>query len=427
MYDAVVVGGGAAGLMAAGVAARSGKKVLLLEKMEKAARKVRITGKGRCNLTNVCPREVFLSKVRSGAEFFGQAFAEFDNDALIAFFRDEGVRIKVERGGRAFPESEKAWDIAQALIDYATEGGVEIAYYTSAVRLRTIAGRVNGVVMRNRRGFERVVESPAVIVCTGGASYPATGSTGDGYALAHALGHRIEEVRPALVPLVSRSRLAEELKGLKLKNVNVSLVVEGETVASEFGEMEFGSRGIEGAIILKLSRPAVDAIIDEKEVAIRIDLKPALTPEVIAERIEREITAMTDSEGIADTGFGPPDVSAARLLRKLMPKPMIAPFAKELGIGLRLPAERIDEEQKERIIGQLKGLLIPVDDYGSFETAVVTAGGVALDEVDPATMQSKLVRGLYFAGEVLDIDADTGGYNLQVAFSTGHMAGKLKG
>lgn len=426
MYDVAIIGAGAAGLMAAGVAARAGRKVLLVEKMEKAARKVRITGKGRCNLTNICPEEEFLSKVKSGADFFEHAFREFDNQAAVDFFRGEGVRIKVERGGRVFPESGKAWDIAQALTDWAVEGGAEIMYYASATQIRTVAGRVNGLRVRNRRGFERVVECGAVILCTGGASYPATGSSGDGYALAHELGHTIEEIRPSLVALVSGSALAKDLSGLKLKNVNVTLEIDGEDVAAEFGEMEFGSRGVEGAVILRLSRRAVDAVIEEKKVAVKIDLKPALEPEVIAARIEREIEAMTAEDVAAGNGFGKPDDTTGELLRKLMPKNMVAPFAREAGVGLNLPAERLETEQKERIIALLKGLRVPIDDYGTFETAIVTAGGVSLAEVDPATMQSRLVKGLYFAGELLDIDADTGGYNLQVAFSTGYMAGQLR-
>lgn len=401
-------------MMAAGVAASAGKKTLLVEKMEKPGRKVRITGKGRCNLTNACERGEFLAKVRTNADFFATSFALFDNQATIDFFRNEGVKIAVERGGRVFPDSGKAHDIANALADWATESGAEVMLNTDVISIRTLGDRVNGVRVKTKRGFERVIECDNVILCTGGASYPATGSTGDGYGFAHTLGHRIEEVRPALTSLQSRSALARDLNGLKLKNVAVKLEIDGEGAAEEFGEMEFGSRGLEGAVILRLSRRAVDALIDERQVAITLDLKAALTPEVISARIDRE------TEELGDDG------KVSELLRKLMPQPMMAPFAKEAGVGLNMPLARLEAAQKESIIATLKCLRIPVDDYGPFDMAVVTAGGVDVSEVDPATMQSKLVRGLYFAGEVLDIDADTGGYNLQVAFSTGHLAGQLK-
>lgn len=400
--------------MAAGVAAESGKKVLLVEKMEKTGRKVRITGKGRCNVTNTKSREEFLSKIRTNREFFTPSFEHFDNEAAISFFKEEGVRLEFERGGRVFPESGKAWDIANALEEFARDSGAEIQLHTTVTGLRTIGNRINGVMVRTRKGFERTLECGKVIICTGGVSYPATGSTGDGYGFAYDLGHSIEEVRPSLVALVSNSRLAKNLNGVKLKNVAVKLLADGETAGEEFGEMEFGSRGVEGAVILRLSRTAVDALIDGKKVEISMDLKSALTEEVLAARIERELEDVEDVD------------TAGELFRKLMPKPMVAPFSEVTGIRLDTPSSRLTDEDKHMVISRLKDLRIGIDDYGTFEEAVVTAGGVDVSDIDPHTLQSKLVKGLYFAGEVLDIDADTGGYNLQIAFSTGHLAGQLK-
>ncbi len=414
MYDVIVIGGGAAGLMAAGVAARNGKKALLIEKMEKCGRKIRITGKGRCNLTNIKPREEFLAKIRANADFFSYAYDAFDNQELINFFRNEGVKLTIERGGRVFPASEKAHDIANGMIDFAAESGAEIMINTKVTAVRTLGDKIYGVKVTTKQGFERTIEAPNVIICTGGVSYPLTGSTGDGYGFAHQLGHEIEELRPALVPLVSESEFARAIEGTMLKNTGVKLIIDGEVAADEFGDLSFSSRGIEGPITLKLSRMAVDAVIEGKDVRLSLDLKTALDEETLSARIDRELAELE------------PDLPLSDLLRKLMPKPLIAPFIAMLGIVLTTPVRDIDEDLKTRIIALLKAIEIPINDYGTFEEAVVTAGGVSCNEVDPKTMQSKLVKGLYFAGEVLDIDADTGGYNLQVAFSTGWLAGQLK-
>lgn len=415
MYDVVIIGAGAAGLMAAGVAARKGKSVLLIEKMEKAGRKIRITGKGRCNLTNTKPREEFLDKIRANAEFFAPSFDDFDNQATIDFFRKQGVKLSFERGDRVFPESGKAWDIADALVRWAERNDAKIEYKCRAESIRTIGNRVNGVRIVNKNGFSRNIECENVIVCTGGVSYPATGSTGDGYEMAYDLGHSIVEVRPSLVPLESGSSIAKGLDGLHLKNVSVKLLVNGDCVQEEFGEMDFGSRGIvEGSVILRLSRKAVDALIEDKRVAIAIDLKAALMPEVIRERIERE------------RGELPPVAKTGELLRKLMPKQLVPIVAEAMGIKTDAKIHALTDKDIDKLISTLKNLTIPISDYRPFEEAVVTAGGIAVDDINPYSLESNLIRGLYFAGEVLDIDADTGGYNLQIAFSTGHLAGQLK-
>ena len=413
-YDVIVVGAGAAGMMAAGTAARNGRRVLLIEKMEKSGRKVRITGKGRCNVTNARPPEEFAAQVRTNAAFFAPAFAEFNNRATIRFFERQGVKLDIERGERVFPRSGKAWDIANALLDYCVDNGVKILYDTRVVRILTLGDRVYGVEYVNKRGFERREEAPQVILATGGVSYPATGSTGDGYAFAADLGHTIEPLRPSLTPLVTSHPQARHLDGLLLRNVRAVLHIDGEPVREEFGEIGFSERGIEGAVALRMSRDAVDALIDGRRVKIVLDLKPALDEETLRDRIARELADMQPTEFFAE------------LLRKLVPKQLVFPLAHELDIHSKSYVSKLTEEQITRLIRTLKGLTFPIADYAPFEYAVTTAGGVRCDEGNPHTMESLKVRGLYFAGEVLDLDANTGGYNLQIAFSTGRLAGMLK-
>lgn len=413
-YDVIVVGAGAAGMMAAGTAAQNGNKVLLLEKMEKSGRKVRITGKGRCNVTNARPAEEFASQVRTNAEFFSQAFAGFNNKATIKFFERMGVKLDIERGDRVFPQSGKAWDIANALLEFCVENGVKIEYNTRVTEIMTLGSKAFGVRYRNKRGFERKEECPQIILATGGVSYPATGSTGDGYEFAADLGHAIEPVRPSLTPLVSTHQQIRYLDGLLLRNVRAVLWVDDEPVREEFGEIGFSERGIEGAVALRMSRDAVDALIEERSVKLVLDLKPALTEEVLRDRIAREIAEMEPTEYFSE------------LLRKLVPKPLVIPLAQELDIHSKNYISKVTDAEKERLIKTLKGMVFPISDYAPFEYAVVTAGGVRCDEVNPYTMESLKVKGLYFAGEVLDLDANTGGYNLQIAFSTGRLAGMLK-
>ncbi len=414
MYDVIVIGAGAAGLMAAATAARNGKSVLLMEKMEKAGRKIRITGKGRCNLTNARPPEEFKEAIRTNADFFDVAFAEFNNKATIRFFERIGVKLDIERGQRVFPKSGKAWDIANALVDYCLDNGVEIVYNARVSDILTIDGKVYGVKYFNKRGFERKEEAENVIIATGGVSYPGTGSTGDGYEFAYRAGHTIEEVRPSLTPLRTSHPQRKFLDGLLLKNINAKLYVDNELIREEFGEISFSERGIEGAVALRVSRDAVDALIDEKKVKLVVDMKPALTEEILFERIKREIEEMQ------------PDEFFSELLRKLVPKHFVIPIAHELDIHSKNYIRKVTDAEINRLIKVLKGMVFPITDYAPFPFAVVTAGGVKCDEVNKYTMESLKVKGLYFAGEVLDLDANTGGYNLQIAFSTGRLAGQLK-
>lgn len=413
-YDVIVIGGGAAGLMAAGTAAANGSHVLLLEKMEKPARKVRITGKGRCNLTNARPENEFAEHVRTNAEFLRPAFSEFSNRSTMRFFERMGVRLTVERGERVFPESGKAADIANALEYYCRDNGVEIMCNSRVSEIIVLNGRVMGVKFFNKRGFERKAEAPNVIVATGGVSYPATGSSGDGYRFASDLGHSIEPLRPSLTPLVTSHPQRKYIENVLLRNVLVRLHVDDEPVREEFGELSFSDRGLEGATILRLSRDAVDALTDGHRVKVELDLKPALTPEILRERIKRELAEMR------------PEDFFAELVRRLVPKPLVVPICKELDVHSKIYVSKVSEKEFERLITVLKGWVFPISDYAPFEYAVVTAGGVSCAEVNANTMESSKVKGLYFAGEVLDVDANTGGYNLQIAFSTGHLAGLLK-
>lgn len=425
-YDVIVVGGGAAGLMAAGVAASEGCHVLLCEKMEKPARKVRITGKGRCNLTNMRTESEFLSKVRASSEFFRMAFRSFSNSDTVQFFESIGVPLTVERGERVFPTSGRAWDIAEALVEWCKGKGVEIECNTKITEILTSVGakttqtlnrniqgkdKVVGVITKNKSGRVEQIFSSKVIISTGGVSYPATGSTGDGYTFAYELGHHIEPVRPSLVPLESFSDFIPDLKGLALKNVSAKLLVDGHVECEEFGELEFTRFGVSGPIVLRFSRKTVDALIEGHKVSLVIDLKPALSREKILNRMEREIAALQPGATLRD------------LVRKLLPKELSLVVLKLSGLQGNPKISLLKPKDKMRITEILKNFEVSIDDYRPFEEAIVTAGGVSVEDVYAETMESRKVSGLYFAGEVLDIDADTGGYNLQIAFSTGCLAG----
>ena len=383
MYDVIIIGAGAAGMMAAGTAAQNGKKVLVIEKMEKAGRKIRITGKGRCNLTNARPPEEFAEQVRTNADFFATAFAEFNNRATIRFFERRGLKLDFERGDRVFPHSGKAWDVANTLEEWCRDNGVEFWFHTRVTGLMTLGGKIFGVRYMNRRGFERKEEAARVIVATGGVSYPATGSTGDGYTFASEAGHDIEPLRPSLTPLVSPHPQLRELHKLLLRNIRATLFIDGEAVREEFGEIGFSERGIEGAVALRMSRDAVDALIDGRRVKLSLDLKPALTIEILQERIRREIAEMPEEEFFAE------------LLRKLLPKPLVMPVCKELVIQSKTYVKKIGDKEIDRLISLLKGFVLPISDYAPFEYAVVTAGGVRCDEVNRYTMESLKVKGLY--------------------------------
>ncbi|MEJ2150574.1 MAG: NAD(P)/FAD-dependent oxidoreductase [Chloroflexota bacterium] len=408
--DLIVIGGGPAGLMAAGQAARQGASVLLLEKMARPGRKLRITGKGRCNLTNVAPVEDFVAHFGENGRFLRQAFARFFTPDLLAFFTDLGVETVVERGGRVFPVSEDAKEVVDALVGWAKAGGVQIRTQEPAARLLVEGGRVAGVECRSGRAYP----TRTVVLATGGASYPGTGSTGDGYTIAETVGHTIVPVRPALIPLETAGDIAPRLQGLSLRNVRVSLWVDGKRRAEAFGEILFTHFGVSGPLILSLSGRAVDALHAGKTVDLSIDLKPALDEPTLDARLLREL----DRHG---------KQQVQTMLKTLLPRTLIPVCIDRAGIPAEKPCHQVTAKERKRLLRLLKDLRLEVTGHLPIEAAIVTAGGVALKEVEPRTMESRLVEGLYFAGEVLDLDADTGGYNLQAAFSTGWLAGQSVG
>lgn len=403
----IVVGGGAAGLMAAGQAAQVGAETLLLEKMDRPGRKLRIAGQGRCNLTNVAPVSEFIAHFGANGRFLRQAFHQFSNSDLVAFFEELGVRTVTERGGRVFPASSQAQDVVDALVRWVCKQGGTLRPLSPVERLLVEGGQVVGVQVSQGP----VYRADAVIVATGGASYPATGSTGDGYRLATSLGHTIVPIRPALVPLETAGDVAPRLQGLSLRNVTVRVWVNGIKQAEAFGEMLFTHFGLSGPIILSLSRQVVDALRLGQRVILSIDLKPALDEGKLDARLLRDL----DDHG---------KQQFRTLLKELLPRKLIPVCLDLTGIPSDKMAHQITSEERQRLRTWLKDFRLEVTGHRPFTEAIITAGGVDVREVDPRTMASRLVESLYFAGEVLDVDADTGGYNLQAAFSTGWVAGR---
>jgi len=421
-YDFIVIGGGASGLMASGQAACLGAKTLLIEKMKHPGRKLAITGKGRCNLTNITPLDEFTQHFGTQGRFLRHAFSRFFSEELLAFFEELGVPTIVERGGRVFPKSGNALDIVDSLLNWTEKSGVETIEERRVTRLIVDTGKVAGVKVSPF--LYRGGESPAaktesyyadtVLIATGGASYPDTGSTGDGYRLAESVGHTIVPIRPALVPLETAGDVSGRLEDLNLRNVGVQILVRGKKVADAFGELLFTSFGLSGPVTLSLSHRVVDLLISGERVELSIDLKPALDHRKLDTRILRDL----DRRG---------KEPFMTLLGGLLPRKLI-PLCLELtGIDGEIPGNQITAEKRKRLRRWLKNFTFEVTGYRPFKEAIVTAGGVDTREIDPRTMASRLVKGLYFAGEVIDIAADTGGYNLQAAFSTGWLAGRQFG
>jgi hypothetical protein len=409
--DVVVIGAGPAGLLAAGRAAMLGARVLLLEKMEKPARKLRITGKGRANITNMKPLEEHLKEIQPEPRFLRQAFQGFFNRDLMALLEAQGVTTKVERGDRVFPASGLAWDVADALVAWARQQGVEIMAHARVERLLVQNGVFTGlVVLGKQASHRREITARCGVIATGGQSYPATGSTGDGYRFAEATGHRIEPLRPSLVRIETQPTHGDA-QGVTLKNVELTLWIDGRKQASEFGEAEFTAKGLGGASVLRLSRKIVEAKAAGRKVEVSLDLKPALDAAKLEARLLRDLAAH---------GGGP----CGRLLGLLLPSPLINPLCGVLGLDPAGPAAQVRGPKQKRLLNLLKDMRFEVTGHAGWEEAIVTAGGVSLKDLDPRTMASRRVDGLYFAGEVIDLDANTGGYNLQMAFSTGWLAGE---
>lgn len=405
MSKILVVGGGAAGMMAAVTAARRGKNVLLLEKNEKLGKKLFITGKGRCNLTNSAEVEELFNAVVSNPKFLYSSFYSFTNDQVIGFFEELGVKTKVERGGRVFPESDHSSDVIRALEQEMKRLGVRISLRTEVKEILTEDGRAKGV----RLSSGRTIAADAVIVATGGISYPSTGSTGDGYRFARECGHKVTDLSPALVPVEVKEWYAKELMGLSLRNIGIRITDGKKKLYEEFGEMLFTHYGVTGPVILSASS-IVGKKLKEHPLTLHIDLKPALTEEQLDKRVLREFEANHNRQ-------------FKNAVDSLFPA-KLRPVAIELsGIPEEKKVNEVIKEERLHFVRLIKDFSMTLTGLRGYHEAIITKGGVSVKEIDPGTMESKLVKGLYFAGEVLDLDAVTGGYNLQIAWSTGYLAG----
>lgn len=413
MSRILIIGGGAAGMMAAVFAAKNGNDVELFEKNEKLGKKLFITGKGRCNITNAAELEEFFSAVTSNPKFLYSAFYSFTNEQVISFFEELGVKTKVERGGRVFPVSDHSSDVIQALKNEMERLGVKINLNAEVKELVTEIHSAGQIVKGIRLASGKEMTGDAVIAATGGISYPSTGSTGDGYRFARKCGHKVTELSPSLVPIEVKEWYAGELMGLSLRNIEIRITDGKKKLYQEFGEMLFTHYGVTGPVILSASS-IVGKRLKDKELTLHIDLKPALTEEQLDKRVLREFEANHNRQfkNAVDSLF------PAKL------RPVIVDLS---GIPEDKKVHEITKEERLRFVRLIKDFTMTLTGLRGYNEAIITKGGVSVKEIDPGTMASKLVKGLYFAGEVLDLDAVTGGYNLQIAWSTGYLAGMNAG
>lgn len=405
MKKIIVIGGGAAGMFAALAAAEGKNTVLLLEKNEKLGKKLFITGKGRCNLTNAGDMDDLFAHVVTNRKFLYSAFYTCDNNRVVDFFEQNGMKTKIERGGRVFPESDHSSDVIAALKRALKQAGVQVRLNVRAEGIMTEMGFCTGVRLADG---ERIY-ADEVIVATGGISYPSTGSTGDGYVFARKCGHTVEEPEPSLVPFTAKESYVMALQGLSLKNVRVTVQNGTRVLFEEFGEMLFTHYGVSGPLCLRASS-VVGTALKEQELSMRIDLKPALTAEQLDRRLLRDFDASLNRQ-------------FKNAVQGLLPQKMQPVLIELSGIAADKKVNEITKEERGRLLALLKAFPVTLTGLRGFDEAVITRGGVSVKEVNPSTMESKLVTGLYFAGEVLDLDALTGGYNLQIAWSTGYLAG----
>lgn len=404
MAKILVAGGGAAGMMAAVAAAESGHKVCLFEKNERLGKKLFITGKGRCNLTNACETEDFFGNVVTNANFLYSPVYSFDNNMVRQFFEDEGCPLKTERGGRVFPVSDRACDVINALERAMKRLRVEINLNSRIEGVSVTDGRACGLTVNGR-----VIRGDAVILATGGYSYPSTGSTGDGHAFAIELGHTVTKCAPALVPFIAAEEWVKDLQGLSLRNCRVTLYDGTRMVYEDFGELLFTHFGVSGPTVLSASSYAVE-IIRKRPLRLSIDLKPALDAEQLDSRILRDWDEAKNK-------------NYSNSLDKLLPKSLIPVIIMRSGIEPLRKVNEIKREERRALVRIIKNFDLTLTGLRGYNEAIITHGGVSVKEIDPSTMESKIIDGLYFAGEIIDTDAVTGGFNLQIAWSTGHLAG----
>ena len=398
-----VIGAGASGLMAAYAAAVNGNDVTIFEKNEKSGKKIYITGKGRCNLTNAVPPQEFLQSVVSNPKFLTSAIYSFSSDDTINFFENQGLRLKTERGNRVFPASDKASDVTKCLEKACVSVGVKFNFNKKVDSLVVLNSTVSDIIVNNNK-----ISFNKVIVCTGGLSYPLTGSTGDGYRFAENCGHGIVSLKPALCGLNLKGKYFSELQGLSLKNVRLTVTFNNKVVRSLFGEMLFTHFGISGPLVLTVS--SLINRLDLNKIKLSVDFKPALTDEQLDERILRDFTQS-------------PNKNLGVVLKELLPSSLINEVLKRSGLNADKKVNAVSKSERLSLLTTIKNFDMLVASLRQFDEAIVTSGGVNVKEINPKTMESKLIKGLYFCGEVLDVDAFTGGFNLQIAFSTGYAAG----
>lgn len=405
MRKIVIIGAGAAGLMAGAVAAQRGEDVTIIDKNPRPARKVMITGKGRCNVTNACFEiDDLIGNVVHNPRFMYSAFSSFMPYDTIALIEDMGVPTKIERGNRVFPQSDKAVDIVDALVKNAKQSGAKIIEGT-AEKFDIVDNEIKGVFLDDGTR----IECDAVAICTGGCSYQSTGSTGDGYRLAQSVGHTITDIEPSLISLVASNGFVPKLQGLSLRNISMKLLDGEKEIYSDFGEMMFTHYGVTGPVILSASCHMTKP--KEHSYSVIIDLKPALDEQTLDKRIQRDFLENSNKDFINS-------------LNQLLPNKLIPVIVKLSGIEPSQKVNQISKEQRLNLVHLLKNLKINITDFRPINEAIITSGGVNVKEINPKTMQSKLCPNLYFAGEVIDVDAYTGGFNLQIAFSTGYLCGQ---
>jgi predicted Rossmann fold flavoprotein len=401
----VVIGAGAAGLMAAGKAAERGLNVTLIEKNDRVGKKILISGKGRCNITNASDIKEFIENIPGNGNFLYSAFYNFSNEDLIRFFSEYGLKTKVERGGRVFPQSDRSKDVVDALSKYINKYNVKLLLKSPVHSIQADKGKVRSVMLKDGR----IIDCDSIILATGGISYPGTGSTGDGYKMAKSLGHTILELKPSLVPLVTGEPWIKELQGLSLRNISISVVNnDGKKIYSDFGELLFTHFGVSGPVILSCSRHLLK--YNYSGVRLIIDLKPALSERKLYERVHRDFDKFSRKQ-------------YKNSLDELLPQKLIPVIIKLSGIPPDKFVNQISREERKNLVDLMKSLTLNITGSRPIEEAIITVGGVSTNEINPSTMESKLIKGLFFAGEIVDVDGYTGGYNLTIAFSTGHLAG----